>query len=1486
VLVSIVVTLFVAIQDPIIQRFAVRFVGGYLSEKTGADIKVGRIAVSPNLRIYVDDVSVKDLNDNNLAKVGKLRTKIHVGDLLEGEIHLGHVELNDTEANLIQYEGSDDFNFKFLVDFFSSDKEKDPNKKPIPIFIDRISLKNIDFQLWNQNKADSLKTAQHALDYAHLDLDDINLEARHFAMIGDSIYVVVEMLRGYEQSGLELKHFQSDVVVCQSGIFLNDMQMETNNSLIHVDLNMLYNGYSAFNSFVDSVFFDATIHPTDMMLSDVGYFAPIMYEMPNRLNFNGFFSGPISHFSVNDLDASFGKKTNIRGDLSMHPLDFENGEHVLKVKNMRFSYDDLVNFYIPGKTGTIPLPASLDVLQSGDIRLNFRGSYNNFDSEVSLISDIGNLNASISRDKQFDGNLFFGNVDARSIDAGRIANASKVIGKLDLDADFSARFPKKGTPEFTLNGKAYEAELLGNNINEIVLDGTMRENRFKGKVNIDDDELYLDFNGLVDVSNSKKPKSDFEAIIRNADLHSLKINKEDSISVISTRICVNMTGFDIDDLEGTLHIDSTLYRNSSGEYFMSDFDASIVNDNLMQRRIRLNCDFFDFEMGGKMNFAGMVMALNEFGDYYVHFPIWEDNMEAIEKYKLTHDIDQDFFVQLNLKDTRTLSRLFMPSLQIANNTTVNGTFTSRSRSLNLTVRSKNVQFNNLNVNNIELKSFSFGESSLASLSIGEVLWSNMTETDTMAYGLDNLSVFARMAHDTISTRIKWDDLSEADKNKALIEMAFHPHEGGGIFTIGKGDILVNGTSWEVAPSNFVDLDGGRVMISNVMFDHDDQFLRLNGYVPMGVEDTLSMQLNDFDVSMFDVIINAFGFDVDGFVSGEARLSNLKEDMMILADLGIKDLGLNGDLIGDATVQSQWNNAEQSIDVNVGIQAGNVQTLNVLGTYYVQRQTDNLDFNIEMDSLSLAVISPFIAEQISRIQGFGSGNIAVKGSLKQPEMNGTLAVKGGGCKVAYLNTFFTFEPTILLDSKTIELKDMVLVDTLGNKAPVEGKIYHDHLKDFNLDLRLYPRNFLIMATTIKDNDSFYGDIIANGLATVKGPLKNIVLDVKAMTCKGTKLTLPLNRVSTVSDNDFIIFVNHDENEDEDDETLLLETAKSNFAINIDVDVTDDASVKINLPTDIGTIDATGHGNLKLGTSSSEALTLFGNYVINNGRFQLNFKDVLNKTFTLKSGGTINWSGSPTDGRINATGVYSVKAALSTLGVQVDSTAGNSNVNVECLIHLKDALLNPNITFGMNLPNANDDIIQTVYSVIDTTNQSVMTSQAISLLLLGSFAYAGSSSDAGLSVGGLSSILGGLNVELAKDWNLGVRYYSGSGNNSYDELQIALKTELFENRLIIETNFGVLTDNNATENASNLVGEVDMYYKLFKDGRLMAHFYNHSNYNTNYSSFAFDRLAPYTQGLGLSYSKSFATFRDLFRRKKTTTTGRPLISVPKAPITGTP
>ena len=1478
-MISAVVTLFVAIQDPIIQRFAVRFAGGFLSEKTGADIRVGRLAVTPDLRIYLRDVSVKDLNDNTLAKIGGLRAKFHITDLLEGKIHLAFVELSDTEANLIQYEGSKDFNFKFLVDFFSSDKgkEKDPNKPPLALFIDRISLKNIDFQLWNQNRADSTKTAQNRMDYAHLDLDNINLEAKHFAFVGDSVYAVVEMLRAKEQCGLDLKHFQSDVVVCQKGIFLKDMQMETNNSLFHMDLDMKFNSYKAFKRFVDSVEFDAKIHPTDVLLSDIGYFAPVMYQMPNRLRFKGNMSGPIEHFSVKDMEVNFGKMTCIKGDVSMHPLNFNDGKHVLNIKDMRFSYEDLTNFYIPGKSGTIPIPESLSTLNSGNIKLNFKGSYKNFDSHVVLVSNIGSLDASVRRDKQgMAANVFSGNLDGQRIDVGMFANTN-LIGKLDLNTVFRLKFPQSGNPELDLNGKLLHAELLGNQINEVVLNGEMKENRFKGKVDIDDDELYLAFNGLIDFSDVKQPKSDFEAVIRHADLHSLNIMKGDSVSVLSTTVYANMNGFDIDKLEGVLHLDSTLYRDSRGEYFMRSFDARIVNDNLMQRRINLRNDFFDFEMGGKMNFAHLMMTLNEYGDSFVHFPVFEENLEKFQNYKLENDVEQDFFLQLTLKDTRTLSRLFMPTLQIAKNTTVNGTFTSRSNQLNLTVRSQSVQIGKLNVNDLELRNFNTKNYSFGSLSLGKVAWINITETDTVSYGLDNINMLAKMGNDTISARIVWDDVSEEDHNKALIEGAFHPHEGGGIVTVKKADIVINDTLWQIDSNNFINVDQDRVEISNINFGHKNQSIQVDGYVPMTEQDTLSVSLNRFNISVIDILTDRMSFDVDGFITGNAMLSNLKQNPMVLADLVVKDLGMNGDSIGDASILSSWDNAEQAIRANMGILTSNKQTLNVLGSYYTKRDDENLDFTVQMDSLNLAIINPFVSSFITRVQGFGHGDITVKGSPKVPRIDGNLTIKDGGCKVKYLNTFYTFSPTILLNSKEIEFENMVLCDTLGNKATVEGKIYHNYLKDFRFGLKVYPRDFLVMSTTIKENDTFYGSVIANGVAEVSGPLNDILLDVKAMTRKGTKLTLPLNRVSTVSDNDFIVFINNVEEEEELE--MQEEVKRSNFAMNLDVSVTDDATMKIYLPADIGTIDATGHGNLKIGIAKDEPFMLSGTYIINTGRFMLNFKDMLFKTFTLQQGGTIAWTGSPTDGRINATGVYSLKAPLSSLGIQYDSTSFSSsdNVNVNCLIHLKDALLNPTITFGMRLPNASEEVTRTVFSMIDTTNQAVMSSQAISLLVFGSFANVGSvESGSGATLASLiNNFLPNVTLDLGADVDVGLKYYSNS--SYYDEMQIALKTELFDNRLIVETNVGVITSVNTNAgNASNIVGEFDIRYKLTQDGRLMAYFYNHSNYDNYFSALSFDKLSLYTQGLGLSYGHSFDSFRDLFRRKKTTVPGAPLIN----------
>ena len=1461
VILAIITSVFVAIQDPIIQKFAVRFAGGYLSEKTGADIKVGRLAVTPDLRLMIDDVTVKDLNQNDLAKIGALRTRINIGDLLDGKIHVESVILRDVTANIITYEGEEEMNFAFLVNAFASDTPSESSSEPMPVIVDRISLKNVNFQLWDQNTADSLNTVNHLIDYAHLDLKNINLEASDFYMLGDSITAKIGSLSATEQSGLELKHLKTNAVVTQNGILLDGLEIETNNSLFDLDVRMLMNGFDDFDSFVDSVVFDATIRPSDVMLSDIGVFADVMYEMPDRVLFEGKFTGPIEHFRVDDLKVSLGNSTTIQGSVSMHPLDFENGQHTLNIKKMHFTYDDLTDFYIPSSSKTIPLPESLRSLDEGDLKIDFKGSYNDFVTDIKLTSGIGKLDADITRAHTAKGdNVFSGHITSEGIKAGVLSNASKYVGDLDLDAGFMVTFSAKGGMDLALDGKATNVQLLGNHVDEIVMDGSMKENRFNGKVTVDDDELFLDFNGLVDFSNAKQPKSDFEAVIRHADLHALNLSRGDSVSEISTRITVDMTGFKLDDLVGELRLDSTLYRDSRGSYFMNDFSASIVDDNLMQRRIKLNCDFFNFEMAGQMNFNSLPTNFKEYVDNYMDVPLWDKELADFEKYKTKHPTEQDFVLNLTLKDTKTLSRLLMPSVKIAKNTTLNGTFTSRTNALNLTLRSTNIQVGKLDFNNLELRNFNPFHAAVTSLSLDEIAYTNITETDTLNLGLDQFSIVTRMVNDTLVATIKWDDATLDNHNKALITTYFHPLEQGGIFSITEADVFINDSLWNVSPNNSILKTDDRLQISNLMFGHHAQSIRIDGYVPMAVDDTLSVMLRRFDISNLDILTQSMGFDIDGFISGDALLSGLKTDPMVLANLDIRKIAVNGDPIGDATVESSWDNVNQSVDLNASILDRLKETLNVTGSYYTTRKTDNLDFMVELDSLQLNVLTPFLAGIVSRMQGVGLGEIAITGSLDQPEIQGRITLHDGGCKIGYLNTFYTFNPTILVDNSSISFDNMVLTDTLGNKAIVEGEIKHNKLKDFDLNLKIHPRGFLALATSSKDNDTFYGTAVTDGLVSVTGPFNDIKLGIDARTRRGTNITIPLNKSTTVKDNDFIVFINDpvEVDEDEGEHVEQKEKVKSNFSLKLNVNATDDANLKIILPSNLGTIDATGNGNVKMSTATSEDFTMYGDYTIKSGRFQLTLMDLVARNFTLKQGGTIAWAGDPTDGRINATGSYSVRASLSSLGIQVDSTSTNSNVNVECLIHLKGALLNPTITFGMNLPNVDDDIARTVYSLVDTTNQAVMTSQALSLLVLNSFSYLGNSDFSLYNV-----IMGGMQMNITDNLDLGLSYHAGNAN-SYDEYQLAMRTQLFENRLTLETNLGMMTGNSAG-NASSIVGEFDLYYKLTKDGRLQAHLYNHSNYSSNFNSAAFDRRSPYTQGLGLSYSRSFDSFRNLFKKK---------------------
>ncbi|MDO5341140.1 MAG: hypothetical protein Q4F69_01645 [Bacteroidia bacterium] len=94
---------------------------------------------------------------------------------------------------------------------------------------------------------------------------------------------------------------------------------------------------------------------------------------------------------------------------------------------------------------------------------------------------------------------------------------------------------------------------------------------------------------------------------------------------------------------------------------------------------------------------------------------------------------------------------------------------------------------------------------------------------------------------------------------------------------------------------------------------------------------------------------------------------------------------------------------------------------------------------------------------------------------------------------------------------------------------------------------------------------------------------------------------------------------------------------------------------------------------------------------------------------------------------------------------------------------------------------------------------------------------------------------------------------------------MSKQLFDDRLTVEGNFGVIRESNSTtSNANNIVGDIDVTYKLSK--RLSLKAYNHTNTNNNSNYYSYENISDYTQGLGISLSQNFDRFSEIFTKQK--------------------
>lgn len=276
---------------------------------------------------------------------------------------------------------------------------------------------------------------------------------------------------------------------------------------------------------------------------------------------------------------------------------------------------------------------------------------------------------------------------------------------------------------------------------------------------------------------------------------------------------------------------------------------------------------------------------------------------------------------------------------------------------------------------------------------------------------------------------------------------------------------------------------------------------------------------------------------------------------------------------------------------------------------------------------------------------------------------------------------------------------------------------------------------------------------------------------------------------------------------------------------------------------------------------------GQVEVTEGDYLFTLRNVVNKRFEVVPGGRITWYGDPVDAQLDLQAQYRLRAPLYDIMFEKNE-AYKKRVPVDVVMQLRDNLMNPDIAFDVRMPTVDDNIRSQVNSVLSTEQER--NRQVFALIVLNRFIQPQNLTGNGDPTAGgsaltttgselISNQLSNFISKWSDAFDLGVNYRPGD-NITQDELEVAMSTQLFDERLLLSTNLGVSYGAQSTTNANNFIGDFQLEYLLTPEGRLRAKAFNVSNdRNLNRSD-----QAPTTQGAGVAYREEFSTLGELWQK----------------------
>ncbi len=1469
VLVAIFLPLLLALLLQIgqIQTFAVDRIARLASSRLGTTVRVDRLSIGFFNKLRVDGFYVEDFDRDTLLYASKVEASIASLGLSGGGLSFDEAVLTDALFNLKETPRGV-MNVKEVVDRMRSNKERE--KKPFIIEFRRLEVEGLEFRLVRNDD----RTRDYGIDWADMRLKNLWGRLSDFLIDGSRITGSLDRLSGYEQSGFQISDFAAGMEIDNGRISLKKASILTPRSTLQLpSLDIRGRDWAQYKYYVDSVDMRVRFTRSSLASDDLAYFAPSLRDWHLEIEDADIeMSGTVKDMQAKIWNLATPGGTRLRADLAMRGLpDFRRTRFDVKLYSLKTNVRDADKLAFAIAHRKLPQGAARILARAGKVGLSgrFNGLLNDFNASAIAATDAGAVDASISLYTRGGASQLQAEASARNLRIGTLLHQQS-LGAVTFSARTEGTLSSRGpelnvwgaVPQFTFNGAVFDS---------LSLRGTIDKDLYEGRLVSSDSKLNFTLGGKARLG--EQPTYDFDLDLHGADLHAMQINRRDSIAQLALRLSGRLSGRNVDDLSGTVRIRDAHYRYNDRRIAT---DLITVRANAVQGRktLTVNSEYAELAFRSKRGYKDAFEQLSKAMKRYLP-DLYPSEAEALGLSADTLcDAATDYSsLVLNVKHITPITEAISSGLQVADSTRLNLLYNPTAGHISLKLESQFVERDRLFATNL----------SVSAMNVGDSLVMHATAEDFYAGALHLQRIAitggARDNRFNLSSGFS-DSATRFSGNFHCLGRIDRSAEGPRRLSLNLLPSQLNSgrKTWQVIAPR-IEIDSSRIRIDRFTVSNADERLVLDGVASRSREDSMRLVLRNFDLSPLTQIAASMGYRIAGRSNGFATVKAALGGSEITADIDIDSMRVNDNLrVPPLKLLSRWD-FERNRAVMFIVDRPKRDT--VIRGYY--RPSEGRYYaRARIDSVSMAALDPILTGVISGTQGYADVNLILRGEHRNARLSGSIKA------FDLLTTVDYTKVTYRVPEAQIEVKDnrlyipsrVAIYDSEGNGGDLNFELNLKHLSNISYRLDIMPRSMLVMNTTVKDNELFYGKIYASGQARISGDKMGVRMEVNATTDDNSTFYMPLSGSSNVSKADFVTFLSADRPDTTDylvRKKMMFERRnreKSRSAgsmdINLTLNVHPNVDFQLVIDPQAGDImRGRGEGILNIRVNPRENIfEMLGDYEITEGSYLFTLQNIINKKFLIEAGSTIQWTGEPMDAVLNVNAIYKLKASLQPLlGTSSEDRNSNSRaVPVECVIHLGDRLSNPSKSFSIRVPQADSETQTAVANILNT--EPTIARQFIYLLAFNSF-YPENATGSNSNIGAVASAATGfellanqLSNMLSNDYfDLSLNYRPKTETAS-DEVDFGFSSNLINNRLFIEVEGNYVLDNKQAINSqmSNFMGEAYVTWMIDREGALRLKGFTQT----------IDRFDE-TQGLqetgiGIYYKEDFDNLKDLSRRVK--------------------